>query len=200
MVEDTHFVRAGTVLAKLDQNDYEPAVDKLQAAQAVPEQIASAQANVQRVGGELRRTKATLKDALLDLGYTEIIAPVDGVIGRRQIEVGQRVSAGQLILTLTPPSEIWAIANFKETQLRRMRTGQTATIHVDAFGEDLSGVVESFGAATGSKYAVLPPENATGNFVKIVQRVPVRIRLSLPSDPRALLPGMSVEVEVDTRR
>ncbi|RXH55386.1 HlyD family secretion protein [Granulicella sibirica] len=169
------------------------------AAQTAPQQIASARANVLRVNGDLRKTKASLKDAVLNLSYTEIVAPVDGVIGRKQIEVGQRISAGSLILTLTPPDEIWAIANFKETQLQRMKIGQTATIHIDSSGEDLSGTVESLGGATGAKYALLPPENATGNYVKVVQRVPVRVRISSGRQRTSLVPGMSIEVRVDTR-
>ena len=105
--------------------------------------------------------------------------------------------AGQLMLTLVPPNEIWAIANFRETQLHHMCVGQPAKIHVDSYDRDLVGVVESIGGATGSKYSVIAPENATGNYVKVVQRVPVRIRMDSPVTGRQLLlPGMSIEVTV----
>lgn len=195
---DANLLAAQQHIASAAQRIIERRSD-VQAAQTVPQQIATAQANVQRVSGELRKTHASLRDAVLNLGYTEIVAPVDGVIGRKQIEVGQRVTVGQLILTLSPPDEIWAIANFKETQLKRMKVGQAATIHVDSSGQDISGVVESLGGATGAKYALLPPENATGNYVKVVQRVPVRLRLTAVAQPAVLIPGMSIEVTVDTR-
>jgi membrane fusion protein (multidrug efflux system) len=171
----------------------------LRAAATAPQQIAMAQANVRKADGNLKRDRAALKDSKLNLGYTEILAPVDGVVGRKSIEVGQRVSTGQLLMTLSTPNDVWAIANFKETQLTRMKVGQSATIHVDSKGEDLSGTVESLGGATGAKFSVIPPENATGNYVKVVQRVPVRIRISVKSEDIPLLPGMSVEVRVDTR-
>ncbi|HEY0757910.1 MAG TPA: HlyD family secretion protein [Acidisarcina sp.] len=170
------------------------------AAATAPQQIATARANVRKVDGDLKRTIASLKDSTLNLGYTEIVAPVDGVIGRKSIEVGQRVGAGQLLLTLSSPNDVWAVANFKETQLTHMRIGQRATIHVDSSGQDLQGNVESLGGATGAKFALIPPENATGNYVKVVQRVPVRIRIIAEGQEVPLLPGMSVEVRVDTRK
>ena len=118
------------------------------------------------------------------------------MVGRKSIEIGQRISPGQLMLTLVPPNDVWVIANFRETQLRHMQVGQSATIHVDTFGRDLQGVVESIGGATGSKYSVIAPDNATGNFVKVVQRVPVRLRLRSQDARGLLLPGMSCEVSV----
>jgi membrane fusion protein, multidrug efflux system len=173
----------------------------LRSAQTAPETIASAHANLQRALGETRKSQAALRNARLDLGYTDLIAPVGGIIGRKSIEVGQRVAAGQLMLTLVPPNEIWATANFRETQLHYMRVGQKAKIHVDSYDRDLDGVVESVGGATGSKYSLLPPENATGNYVKVVQRVPVRIRIdSLRSGKQLLLPGMSIEVTVRVKK
>ncbi len=172
----------------------------VQAAETAPQQIATARANVQRADGDLRMKRASLKDASLNLSYTEIVAPVDGVIGRKQIEVGQRIAAGELMLTLSPPDEIWAIANFKETQLKRMKIGQQATIHIDSSSRDLQGTVESLGGATGAKYSLIPPENATGNYVKVVQRVPVRIRIAKDTQQTSLVPGMSVEVRVDTQQ
>jgi len=185
-------------IASADQRITERKGDVL-AAETAPQQVATARSNVQRVDGDLRKARATLKDATLNLSYTEIVAPVDGIIGRKQIEMGQRIGAGQLVLTLSPPNDIWAIANFKETQLEHLKVGQSATIHIDSTREDLRGTVESVGGATGAKYSLIPPENATGNYVKVVQRVPVRVSI-LPENKHApLIPGMSVEVRVDTR-
>ena len=104
------------------------------------------------------------------------------------------------MLTLSSPNDVWVVANFKETQLTHMRIGQRAIIHVDSSGQDLQGSVESLGGATGAKFALIPPENATGNYVKIVQRVPVRILIAAKEQEVPLLPGMSVEVQVDTRK
>ena len=113
------------------------------------------------------------------------------------MEIGQRVEPGQQLLTLTQTDDIWITANFKENQLRHMHPGQRVTIHVDAFNRELEGTVESMPGATGSRYSLLPPENATGNYVKVVQRLPVRIRLNKDQDPHHLLrPGMSVEPKV----
>ncbi len=169
----------------------------LRSAQTAPETIASARANLQRALGETKKTQASLWNARLDLGYTKLIAPVAGIVGRKSMEIGQRVTAGQVMLTLVPPDEVWAIANFRETQLHHMRVGQMARIHVDSYDLDLIGQVESIGGATGSKYSVIAPENATGNYVKVVQRVPVRIRInSSASRTQLLIPGMSIEVTV----
>jgi membrane fusion protein, multidrug efflux system len=167
------------------------------AAETAPQVIASARANVQRAGGDLQKSRAALFNARLDLEYTNVVAPVDGIIGKKGMEVGQRIATGQLLLTLVPPKESWAIANFRETQLRQMKVGQRATIHVDSYGKDVDGTVESIGGATGSKYSVIAPDNATGNYVKVVQRIPVRIRLDNTAlGDQQLLPGMSIEVSV----
>jgi membrane fusion protein, multidrug efflux system len=169
----------------------------LRLAETAPQSIASARANMQRAAGETKRSQATLWNAQLDLGYTDLVAPVSGIVGRKSMEVGQRVAANQLMLTLAPPKDVWAIANFRETQLKKMRIGQPARVHVDSIGQDFEGTVESIGGATGSKYSVIAPENATGNYVKVVQRIPVRIRLNgLESASPLLLPGMSIEVSV----
>jgi membrane fusion protein (multidrug efflux system) len=166
-------------------------------AETAPQVIASARANVERAGGDLQRSRAALFNARLDLGYTNVIAPVDGIIGKKGMEVGQRILSGQLLLTLVPPNDTWAIANFRETQLHHMKVGQRATIHVDSYGKDVDGTVESIGGATGSKYSLIAPDNATGNYVKVVQRVPVRIRLDQNAlGDQRLLPGMSIEVSV----
>jgi membrane fusion protein (multidrug efflux system) len=167
------------------------------AASVAPQLVATAQSSVQRVSGELKKSEASLHDAQLNLSYTEIVAPVSGIVGRRSLEVGQRIAPGQLILNIVPTNDLWVTANFKETQLGRITPGNTAEIHVDSYGIDLHGSVESIGGATGSKYALIAPDNATGNYVKVVQRIPVRLRIaSAQASDRPLLPGMSVEVRI----
>ncbi|HXO38967.1 MAG TPA: HlyD family secretion protein, partial [Candidatus Acidoferrum sp.] len=133
-------------------------------------------------------------------GYTKIIAPVSGIIGRKTVEAGQRVQPGQQLLTIIPVDDLWITANFKETQLQKMKPGQAVTIRADASGRDYRGHVDSLGGATGSRFSLLPPENATGNYVKVVQRVPVRIVLEPgENDDHRLRPGMSVEPKVKLR-
>lgn len=167
------------------------------AAATAPDQVATAQSSVDRVFGELKKSKAVLRDAQLNLSYADIVAPVSGIIGRRSLETGQRIAPGQLLLNIVPTDDLWVTANYKETQLRHVEPGAAVTVHIDTFGSDLQGRVESIGGATGSKYALIAPDNATGNYVKVVQRVPVRIRLETTSvGGRSLLPGMSVETRV----
>jgi membrane fusion protein (multidrug efflux system) len=171
--------------------------EDIAAAATAPELVATARSSVERVSGELKKSKAALRDAQLNLSYTEIIAPVSGIIGRRSIETGQRIALGQLLLNIVPTDDIWVTANYKETQLRHVRPGARVTIHVDTYGTDLQGSVESIGGATGSKYALISPDNATGNYVKVVQRIPIRIHLDASRvDGQPLLPGMSVETTV----
>ena len=125
------------------------------------------------------------------------MAPVSGIIGRRSIETGQRIAPGQLLLNIVPTDDIWVTANYKETQLRHVQPGARVTVHIDTYGTDINGSVESIGGATGSKYALIAPDNATGNYVKVVQRIPIRIRLDTTrADGRPLLPGMSAETTV----
>jgi len=140
--------------------------------------------------------QAALDHALLQLSYTEIKAPVDGVVGDRTVQVGERVQPGQGLLAITQLGHLWVTANFKEGAIGGIHPGQAATVHVDALGVDLQGYVQGLGGATGSLYSLLPPENATGNWIKVVQRVPVRIRLDQNEDPPNLRPGLSVEVKV----
>jgi membrane fusion protein (multidrug efflux system) len=167
------------------------------AAGVVPQTIGSAQSRVSQMNGALKESQAQLREARLNLDYTTITAPVGGIVGQRQMEVGQRVQTGQLMLSVVPTDDLWITAYFKETELRRMRVGQSAAVRIDAYGAKLKAHVESIGGATGSRYSLLPPENATGNFVKVVQRVPVRLHLDESLAPgKPLLPGMSVEVKV----
>jgi membrane fusion protein (multidrug efflux system) len=162
-----------------------------------PNQVAISRANLQSKQAQANVAKATVDRALLDLSYTNVLAPVSGVMGKRSVEVGATVQAGQQLFTIAQIGDIWVTANFKETQLLRMRPGQRVQIHVDAFDTDFGGYVESMPAASGSITSLLPPENATGNFVKVVQRLPVRIRFDKSQQGLdRLRPGMSVEPKV----
>jgi membrane fusion protein, multidrug efflux system len=162
-----------------------------------PQLIAAQRARAASSQAAAGMSKAMLEQARLNLKYTTILAPVAGVVGKRSVETGQQVQPGQELLSIVPLNELWVTANFKETQLKNMRPGQHVTIHVDATGRDYSGHVDSFPGATGARYSLLPPENATGNFVKVVQRLPVKIMLEQGEDQEHLLrPGMSVEPKV----
>ena len=138
--------------------------------------------------------------AQLNLSYTKLYAPVSGVIGRKTVELGHRVQPGQGLLVIVPVDDIWITANYKETQLKRMRPGQRVSIHVDTFDRDFNGTVENLPGAAGPLFSLFPPENSSGNYVKVVQRFPVRIRFDSNQDPQhLLLPGMSVEPSVTVR-
>jgi membrane fusion protein (multidrug efflux system) len=133
--------------------------------------------------------------------YARITAPHDGVVSKKSVEVGQLVQPGQALMAVVPLDSVWVIANFKETQIDDMKPGETATVRADTYkGRVFRGHVESLSPATGATFSLLPPENATGNFVKVVQRVPVKVLLDEPQDPaRPLRPGMSVRVQVRTQ-
>ena len=162
-----------------------------------PRQIAVQHATVATRRAGLAAAKAQVVQARLNLSYCKIAAPVAGIIGNKTVEVGQQVAPGQELFAITPTDDLWVTANFKETQVNHMQPGQRVTVHVDALDLDLEGVVENMPGATGAKYSLLPPENATGNYVKVVQRLPVRIRFR-PNQPgqERLRPGMSVEPKV----
>jgi membrane fusion protein (multidrug efflux system) len=169
------------------------------AAAAVDADQASVQAAFTGIAlreAAVRSAQSALDQALLNRTYTQIFAPMKGVIGKKTVEVGQRVQPGEGLLAVVALDDIWITANFKETQIRRMRPGLNATIHVDALGRNFSGYVEGMAGASGEKYSVMPPENATGNYVKVVQRMPIRIRLRSHSSGDGLRPGMSVEPTV----
>jgi membrane fusion protein, multidrug efflux system len=174
---------------------------ELKTAQTAPEQVTASRARAEAAAAKVRQNKAMVKQAELNLEYTTVRAPVKGVVSRKSVEVGQVIQPGQPLMTLIPLERVWVTANFKETQLERMRPGQRVRIDVDAYGgHEFSGKVESIAAATGSRFSLLPPDNATGNYVKVVQRVPVRIQLDEGQDPEHLLrPGMSVVPTVYTR-
>jgi membrane fusion protein (multidrug efflux system) len=149
----------------------------------------------------VERARATEEAASLFLSYTHLVAPVSGQVTQRTVEVGQYVSPGQLLMTLVPLDRIYVTANFKETQLANVRPGQRATISADMYGgRKFEGVVDSIAGATGSRQALLPPQNATGNFVKVVQRIPVKILIQRTAQTDAVLrPGMNVEVAIHVR-
>jgi len=167
-------------------------------AETGPQQVAIQKAKADQAAAQVDQARAQLAQAKLNLSYTEIHAPVAGIITTKSVEDGQNVSVGQALMTLVDLDNIWITANFKETQLRSMKPGQAVTIHVDAYDRDYDGKVTQIGGATGSMLSLFPPENATGNYVKVVQRIPVRIDLTKPSEDsdHLLRPGMSVEPKV----
>jgi membrane fusion protein, multidrug efflux system len=171
-----------------------------EAARTVPEQLKVTRARAGAASADVQKYISALAQAELNLKYTKIYAPVTGVLSKRNVEPGQVLQAGQPVFSIVNLDDIWTTANFKETQLRNMRVGQKATIKVDAYGHEYNGTIESIGAATGARFSLLPPENATGNYVKVVQRIPVRIRFDKGQDPgHQLRPGMSVEPTVFTK-
>lgn len=162
-----------------------------------PQEVGIQRSHALAAAAKANKSKAALEQAQLNLSYTRIVAPVDGIVSKRSAQVGQYVTPGQPLMAVVPLDDIWVTANFKETQLKDMRIGSTAVIYVDAFDRDYSGRVESIAGGTGSVFSLLPPENATGNYVKVVQRVPVRIRIDKGQDPdHRLRPGLSVEPRV----
>ena len=168
-----------------------------QALQNAPQQVAVQQASVVSREAAVKAAQAALDQAKLNLEYAKIFAPITGQIGHKAVEVGMRVQPGQQLMAVVPAGEIWITANFKETQVARMREGQRCTISVDAFDRDYEGYVESLSPATGARFSILPPENTSGNYVKVVQRVPVRLRLKEGQDPEhRLRRGMSVVPKV----
>jgi len=168
---------------------------------AAQTQIAATTAQIAQARAQLEAAQASAQQSRLDLQDTVIRSALTGKVGDRTVRVGQYVQPGTRMLTVVPVQSTYVEANFKETQVGHMRIGQPVTLHVDALpGTDLHGVVDSFAPGTGSQFALLPPENATGNFTKIVQRVPVRIRIETGPETRSvLLPGLSVTVDVDTK-
>ena len=169
------------------------------AARANIRQVSVRQADAQAALASVQQARAALEAANLQLNYMTIVAPVDGVVTNKQVQPCQIVQAGQGLLVIVPLHKVWVTANFKETQLAKMRPGQKAYVKVDTYGETFTGRVDSIAGATGSRLSLFPPENATGNYVKVVQRIPVKIVLDqLPQDQAVLRPGMNVGVTVTT--
>ena len=181
--------------AKLQQADAE-----VQGATVGPEQVKAAEAGVAVAAAQIAQKKAELDQAQLNLSYTSILAPVGGVVGRKAVEPGQNIAPGQQLMSIVNLNDTWVTANFNETQLKDMRIGQKVDIEVDADGRVYSGRVDRIAGASGARFSLLPPENATGNFVKVVQRIPVRIAIDPgQNEDRALRPGMSVTPKVHIR-
>jgi membrane fusion protein (multidrug efflux system) len=170
----------------------------LQSTVANKKQVGIRTSDAGTASGAVAAAKANLETAELQLSYTTIVAPLDGVVTRKSVEVGQIVQPGQGLMTIIPLQDTWVTANFKETQLANVHPGQRAEIHVDMYGKSVSGHVDSISGATGSKMSLLPPENATGNFVKVVQRIPVKILVD-KQDALVLRPGMNVDVTIFTK-
>jgi len=168
-------------------------------AQADQKRIAMRSADAQAKVAAVDRARAALDAAQLNLSYCHIVAPVDGVATHKSVEPGQIIQAGQGLMVVVPLRNVWVTANFKETQLRSMKPGQTAFVKVDTYGKTFPGHVDSLAGATGAVLSLLPPENATGNYVKVVQRIPVKIVLDpIPAEVAVLRPGMNVEATVVT--
>lgn len=183
----------------ISQQEFDNAKAVLEGSQAA---LAAARAAVRAAQAQKQVAAANLADAELQLSYTKIVAPASGRIGRKNVEVGNRVQPGQALLAIVQP-EVWVTANFKETQLKRLQPGQAVKLSVDSFpGHDFAGRVESIAPASGAQFALLPPDNATGNFTRIVQRVPVKIVFDEEGTRDCagkIVPGMSVVVKVNVR-
>lgn len=176
------------------------ALADLRGAQTAPRQVAVSRARSESATAEVKRAGAAREQARLNLAYTTVTAPGGGVVGRKSVEKGQYVQPGQQLCVIVPLDDIWVTANFKENQLKAMHPGQKVRIRVDAYDREYDGHLTSIGGASGSRFSLFPPENATGNYVKVVQRLPVRIEIDRGQDPDHLLrPGMSVVARVRVR-
>jgi membrane fusion protein (multidrug efflux system) len=171
------------------------------AAAAADAQLAAAQAALVGADARVAASRAARDQAALQLSYTRILAPATGVVSKKTVEVGQLVQPGQPLMAVVPLQDVWVVANLKETETADVTPGDPAEITVDAYpGRHFRGLVESLAPATGAKFSLLPPDNATGNFTKVVQRIPVRVRLAGPTDPaHPLRPGMSAVVTIQTK-
>ena len=191
--------QAAQAAVKIAHDHEAQAQASLKYAQTGPQQVAAQNAHAQQAEAQVAEAQAQLDQAKLNLSYTKIVAPANGIITRKSLEIDQNISVGQNLLTLVSLDDLWVTANFKETQLQHIRAGQSVEIDVDATGHTYTGRVTQIGGATGSVLSLFPPENATGNYVKVVQRVPVRIDftdLKNEDDKHLLRPGLSVEPKV----
>jgi len=165
----------------------------IESAMTAPKQVAVSEARVKSAVAQVARQKALVEQARLNLSYCTIVAPEPGIVGKKTVELGQNISPGQQLMSVVPLEDIWVTANFKETQLSHIKPGQRVDVAVDAYGKVYTGKIVAIGGASGSRFSVLPPENATGNYVKVVQRIPVRIDFDPgQNQDRELRPGMSV--------
>jgi membrane fusion protein, multidrug efflux system len=204
--DEEKFVQAqrSVEVSKADRDAAKARVDQARAgvssAQADIKQVAMRTSDAQSKLAKVEEARAGLEAAQLNLSYTQVVAPVDGVVTHKQVEPGQIVQQGQGLLVIVPLQDVWVTANFKETQLKKFRPGQKAEVKVDTYGMTFSGHVDSISGATGAVLSLLPPENATGNYVKVVQRIPVKILLDpIPPDKAVLRPGMNVDATVVTK-
>jgi membrane fusion protein, multidrug efflux system len=182
------------------QGRFNQAVAALESARTGPQQVRIQQSRAVAATALADKSRRAVEQAQLNLNYTRIVAPVDGLVAKRSVQVGQYVVPGQQLLAVIPLDDIWVTANFKETQLKNVRPGEGVQIFVDAYDRDYSGHVESIAGGTGAIFSLLPPENATGNYVKVVQRVPVRLRFDPGQDPdHRLRPGLSVVPKVNVK-
>jgi len=193
-----------TTQAQMDavKADRDAALQQLEVAkkqmEATQSQNSVAMEQIKVAESVVTQRQADLDFAKLQLSYAAIVAPLDGMVSKKNVQPGQFVQAGQALFSIVDETDIWVVANFKETQLEQMVPGQSVDVHVDAFGDlPIKGEVASFSGATGARFALLPPDNATGNFVKITQRVPVKIELEDDAKYKDILKaGLSVDVEV----
>ncbi len=202
--EKLNSAQKGADIARQSMLGAKAQVDQARAlvAQAVAnhKQVSIHEADQASAEAAVAKARADVEAAELDLSYATIVAPSDGVVTRKSVEVGQIIQPGQGLFTLIPLNDVWVTANFKETQLAKVHPGQKAEIDVDMYGETVTGYVDSISSATGARLSLLPPENATGNYVKVVQRIPVKILLNQDSSRKAILrPGMNVEATIITK-
>ncbi|HEY8965146.1 MAG TPA: HlyD family secretion protein, partial [Candidatus Methylacidiphilales bacterium] len=212
-VDDNDAVKAGQTLVRLDPRDFQVGVDKAQAdydrAKADFDRDAALRGGGAVSGQEydqaraaMRVAKAALDDTENQLSYCTVAAPTSGFVGNKTVQVGNRIAAGTVLMSVV--EDVWVVANYKETQVGRLREGQPVEVRIDAIpGKVFTGKIDSLSPGSGSTFALLPPENATGNFTKIVQRVPVKILLdpeSVKGYERRFVPGLSVETDVDVTK
>jgi membrane fusion protein (multidrug efflux system) len=177
---------------KIDQADA-----SIESALTAPKQVAVSETRAKSALAQVAQRRALVQQAKLNLSYCTVVAPVTGIVGKKTVELGENVSPGEQLMAVVPLDDVWITANFKETQLSRMNPGQRVKFSVDAYGKEYTGRVEAIGGASGSRFSLLPPENATGNYVKVVQRVPVRVDLDPgQNDDHRLRPGLSVDPKV----
>jgi membrane fusion protein, multidrug efflux system len=169
----------------------------IDSAMTAPRQVAASETRAKSALAQVAQRRALVQQAKLNLSYCTVFAPVTGIVGKKTVELGENVSPGEQLMAVVPLEDVWITANFKETQLVRMNPGQRVRFSVDAYGKEYTGRVEAIGGASGSRFSLLPPENATGNYVKVVQRVPVRINLDPgQNNDHRLRPGLSVDPRV----
>jgi membrane fusion protein (multidrug efflux system) len=197
VAQDQQEVAAAQAKASQSQAELVQARAEAEGAKTAPERVVITRAQAQSADAKVQLAKANLDQARLNLEYTTIKAPVAGIVSKKSVESGQVIQPGQPLMAIIPRTDIWITANFKETQLADMHAGQPVTISVDALGgQSLKGRVDSIASATGARFSLLPPENATGNYVKVVQRIPVKIVFDPAEHLDRLRPGLSVVVDV----